>query len=196
MGATPRRSTPRRTDTPDPRRSRQRALRVLFQADVRGLAAGDLLDALDADPRARLLLDDADALASAGADPSSAAAAAGPAGAPTTRTAPSEPVGEPVVIDGFTRSLVRGVDAHRDDIDALITRFARRWSIRRMPVVDRTVLRLATYELLHEDTPAAVVIDEAVTAAKTLSTDDSGRYVNGVLEAVRRELGRDADVAG
>jgi len=57
-----------------------------------------------------------------------------------------------------------------------------------MPVVDRTVLRLATYELIHEDTSPAIVIDEAVGLAKAMSTDDSGRYVNGVLESIRREL--------
>lgn len=170
MDATPRNSTPRRTDTSDPRRSRQRALRVLFQADVRGVAAARVLEELDGDPRARTLLDDVDALATDAPDPA-----------------------EAPLVDGFTRSLVLGVEAHRDEVDQVISRFARRWSIMRMPTVDRTVLRLATYELAYEATPPAVVIDEAVTAAKTLSTDDSGRYVNGVLEAVRRELGRTPD---
>ena len=59
-----------------------------------------------------------------------------------------------------------------------------------MPVVDRTVLRMATYELLFEQTSPAVVINEAVELAKALSTDDSGRYVNGVLESVRKEIAR------
>jgi transcription antitermination protein NusB len=57
-----------------------------------------------------------------------------------------------------------------------------------MPVVDRTVLRLATYELLYEATSAAVVINEALELAKSLSTEASGRYVNGVLEAIRKDL--------
>jgi N utilization substance protein B len=91
-------------------------------------------------------------------------------------------------IDGFTRRLVEGVSANRAEIDQTIERFARRWAIHRMPVVDRTVLRLATFELLHEDTSPAVVINEAVDLAKSLSTDDSGRYVNGVLESVRRSV--------
>jgi transcription antitermination protein NusB len=145
----------RREDTDDPRRSRARALKLLFQADIRGVAPDTLLDALTEGDRD--LLDGEDA-----------------AGTPP--------------IDDFTRSLVRGVSAHRDEIDALIQQFARRWAIHRMPVVDRTVLRLATYELVHEDTSPAVVINEAVELAKELSTQDSGRYVNGVLESIRRSL--------
>jgi transcription antitermination protein NusB len=94
----------------------------------------------------------------------------------------------PAGIDGFTRALVLGVADHQPRIDALIGRFARRWQIHRMPVVDRNVLRLGTYELLHEETSPAVVINEAVNLAKALSTDDSGRYVNGVLEAIRKHL--------
>ena len=94
----------------------------------------------------------------------------------------------PIPVDGFTRTLVAGVEAHRDALDALIQRFARHWAISRMPVVDRTVLRLAAYELVHEDTAPAVVINEAVELVKELSTQDSGRFVNGVLESIRREL--------
>ena len=166
-----RRATPRRTDTSDPRRSRQRALRVLYQADLRGTSPQETLDRLDADPRSRSMLDDIDVLEALD----------------DSADAPDAPL-----IDGFARRLVLGVAEHRDEIDALIARFARRWSIRRMPVVDRTVLRLATYELVHEPTPPAVVIDEAVNAAKTLSTDDSGRYINGVLESIRKDLDRPA----
>jgi N utilization substance protein B len=167
-----RRATPRRTDTSDPRRSRQRALRVLYQADLRGTSPQETLDRLDADPHSRSLLDDVDV-----------GDALDQAGDASSHAPP---------IDGFARQLVLGVAEHREQIDALIARFARRWSIQRMPVVDRTVLRLATYELLHEPTPPAVVIDEAVNAAKTLSTDDSGRYINGVLESVRKDLQRSA----
>ncbi|MFO7778074.1 MAG: transcription antitermination factor NusB [Nitriliruptoraceae bacterium] len=96
----------------------------------------------------------------------------------------------PPALDGFTRGLVLGVESHRAAIEDLITRYSRRWAISRMPVVDRNVLRLATYELLHEPTPAAVVIDEAIDLAKRLSTEDSGRFVNGVLESIRKELTR------
>ena len=89
----------------------------------------------------------------------------------------------------LARTLVRGVVTHGAAIDDAIARHARGWSLRRMPVVDRNVLRLATYELLHApDAPAAaVVIDEAVELCKELSTERSPSYVNGVLEAIRRE---------
>jgi transcription antitermination protein NusB len=156
-------SVGRRRDTANPRRSRRRALRILFQADLRGADPIALLQALDTDPAARAILDDVDT--DDGARPGG-----------------SDP------LDDFTRSLVSGVVADRERIDNLIGEHARRWRVERMPTVDRVVLRLATYEMLHEATAPAVVIDEAVELAKTLSTADSGRYVNGVLEAIRRTL--------
>jgi len=94
-------------------------------------------------------------------------------------------------LDAFAVTLVRGVAATVDDLDAHIGRSARGWRLERMPVVDRNVLRLAVHELLTEPTPVPVVLDEAVRLASELSTDDSGRYVNGVLAAVARELARD-----
>jgi N utilization substance protein B len=82
----------------------------------------------------------------------------------------------------FSVALVRGVHRHRGDLDALIERYARDWTLARMPVVDRNLLRIGLYEILHEpDVPNAVAIDEAVELAKELSTDDSGRFVNGLL---------------
>jgi transcription antitermination factor NusB len=171
----------RRTDTDDPRRSRERALKILFQSDLRGVEPDGVLEQLRSDPAARAMLDDADELTDA--EQLAARARGGEAADPP---APSR--GRAAGIDGFTRALVLGVAEHRDEVDALIARFARRWQIHRMPVVDRTVLRLATYELLYETTPPAVVIDQAVTLAKALSTDDSGRYVNGVLESIRKDV--------
>ncbi len=95
----------------------------------------------------------------------------------------------PVPPDRLAVLLVNGVDAHQTQIDELISRYAKGWSLERMPVIDRTVLRLATYELLERlDVPVAVVLDEAVKLAKHFSTDDSGRFVNGVLAAIAREL--------
>ena len=71
----------------------------------------------------------------------------------------------------------------------LLGRHATGWSVERMPAVDRCVLEMATFELLDEaDVPVAVVLDEAVELAKTYSTEDSGRYVNGVLSAVASEV--------
>lgn len=88
----------------------------------------------------------------------------------------------------FARELVEGTTAELSGIDALLDRLAQGWSVERMPSVDRSVLRLAAYEVLHrDDVPDAVAIDEAVEAAKRLSTEDSGRFVNGVLGRLVRE---------
>ena len=82
----------------------------------------------------------------------------------------------------FTADLVAGVSRHQEEIDGLITTFARGWALARMPVVARSLLRIATYELAHRpDIPVGAVISEAVELAKAFSTDDSGRFVNGVL---------------
>jgi N utilization substance protein B len=94
----------------------------------------------------------------------------------------------PVPPDKLAILLVNGVDTHQARIDGLISGHAKGWSLERMPVIDRTVLRLATFELLERpEVPVAVVLDEAVELAKHFSTDDSGRFVNGVLAAVARE---------
>jgi transcription antitermination protein NusB len=82
----------------------------------------------------------------------------------------------------YARLLVEGVQAHQADIDVLITRYADRWAIQRMPAVDRNLVRIAIFELLFgEDVPVPVAINEAVELAKELSTEDSGRFVNGLL---------------
>jgi len=92
--------------------------------------------------------------------------------------------GNPPVPEHTVR-LVEGVDEHSRRIDELIDTHASGWSIDRLPDVDRAILRMAVYELLWaDDVPDAVVIDEAVELAKTLSTDDSPAYVNGVLGAI------------
>jgi transcription antitermination protein NusB len=84
-----------------------------------------------------------------------------------------------------TVRLVEGVAEHASRIDELIDAHASGWTIDRLPDVDRAILRMATFELLWaDDVPDAVVIDEAVELAKTLSTDDSPAYVNGVLGAI------------
>ncbi|MGH9293919.1 MAG: transcription antitermination factor NusB [Acidimicrobiales bacterium] len=94
----------------------------------------------------------------------------------------------PLEPEPYALRLARGMDARRDDIDALISRHASGWTIDRMPAIDRALLRMATYELLAEpDVPVAVVIDEAVELAKDYSTEDSGRYVNGVLASLAAE---------
>ncbi len=87
--------------------------------------------------------------------------------------------------DPFTTRLVAGVGAHIDVIDQMISDRAQGWALERMPAMDRAILRLATFELQFDaDTPTAVIIDEAVELAKEYSTEDSGRFVNGVLAAI------------
>jgi transcription antitermination protein NusB len=82
----------------------------------------------------------------------------------------------------FATELVRGVAAERDQLDRVIGDLAEAWSVERMAAVDRAILRLAAYELRSRpDVPTAVAIDEAVEAAKELSTAESGRFVNGIL---------------
>lgn len=88
----------------------------------------------------------------------------------------------------FTLALVRGVHRHHEELDALITAHARDWPLARMPVIDRNLLRIGLYEILHDaDVPTAVAINEAVELAKQLSTDDSGRFINGLLARVAEQ---------
>ena len=95
----------------------------------------------------------------------------------------------PLEPDEFAVELVRGVGETRTQLDELITAHARNWEIDRMPALDRALLRLACYELVHRpDVPTGAVISEAVGLAKRYSTDDSGRFVNGVLSAVAAEV--------
>ena len=87
------------------------------------------------------------------------------------------------------QELVEGVEAHQPELDALIVEHARNWSLERMPAIDRNVLRIALFELIgRPDVPVPVVIDEAVELAKRFSTDDSGRFVNGMLSAIAPKL--------
>jgi N utilization substance protein B len=93
----------------------------------------------------------------------------------------------PVPPGTYSVLLAEGVDEHRAEIDDLLRDYARGWSLERMPAVDRALLRLATYELLHQaEVPVGVVISEAVELASEFSTDDSGRFVNGVLSAIAK----------
>lgn len=123
------------------RRARERALGLLYEAEVKDLCAADILDALPLPP-------------------------------------------EP-----YAAELFLGVGRCASDVDRLVSRHATGWAIGRMPAIDRQILRLATYELIDRpEVPVAVVIDEAVELAKQYSTEDSSRYVNGVLAAVAAEI--------
>jgi N utilization substance protein B len=88
----------------------------------------------------------------------------------------------------FTKDLVRGVYRHMSDIDRVISDYSEGWRIERMPGVDRTVLRMSLYEIFFlEDVPVGATIDEAVELAKAFSTEDSGKFINGLLGRVNRD---------
>ena len=119
------------------REARERALSLLYEAELKDIEPADLLAELQVEP------------------------------------------------DPFAVELVAGVGEHRPDLDAVIEHHAIDWALDRMPVVDRNVLRLGVFELLHRrEIPVAAVISEAVELAKRYSTEDSGRFVNGVLAGV------------
>lgn len=91
----------------------------------------------------------------------------------------------------FAEEMVKGTYKHLADIDALICKCAKNWSLDRMAAVDRNVLRLAAYEILYRmDIPTSVTINEAIEIAKKFGTDESGAFVNGILDRVARETGK------
>jgi N utilization substance protein B len=100
----------------------------------------------------------------------------------------------PVAPHPYARALAAGVEEHQGRIDELLGRHAIDWSLDRMPVVDRALLRMATFELgWCADVPTSVVISEAVELAKAYSTDESSGFVNGMLAAIAGELRPDED---
>jgi len=95
----------------------------------------------------------------------------------------------------FAEPLIRGTVEHRNQIDEIIKKHAKNWEIHRIAVVDRNILRLAIYEMLHrEDIPPVVSINEAVDIAKKFSTFDSGKFVNGILDKIKGEIMRPARI--
>jgi N utilization substance protein B len=105
----------------------------------------------------------------------------GPAGSPP-----------PESVQAFATVLASGVATHAPQLDPLIVEAADNWRIERMNVMDRLILRLGVYEFLHErETPAKVVINEALELGRSFSTDESVGFINGVLDAIRRTLSRE-----
>ena len=95
-------------------------------------------------------------------------------------------------VRGFATRLAEGVVAHVEEIDPIITDATDHWRLERMQVMDRIILRLAVYEFLFEaDTPGKVIINEALELARTFSADDSVRFINGILDAIRRTRARE-----
>lgn len=103
------------------------------------------------------------------------------------------PTAEEAAVQAFADPLIRGTLEHLTEIDEQIKKYTRNWDIRRMAVVDRNILRLAIFEMLHrDDIPPVVSINEAVDIAKRFSTEESGRFVNGILDKVKGDLMRPA----
>jgi transcription antitermination protein NusB len=130
------------------RRSRQRALQILFLWDIRRQPVDDALNAYY-----------------------------------DTLFSEEQPGRDP-----FVSTLVNGAIQHLQDVDDRIRRHAEHWRMDRMPAVDRNILRLAVFEMAYAGTPAPVVIDEALELARKFSGEESVQFVNGVLDAVHREI--------
>jgi N utilization substance protein B len=96
----------------------------------------------------------------------------------------------------FAKELVHGIIEHRAELDGLLAGHATNWRISRMAAVDRNILRIGAYELAHTDTPAPVVLDEAIELARRFGDDPSPAFVNGVLDAVARAAGRGEESGG
>jgi N utilization substance protein B len=132
---------------PSRRRSRQRALQILFLWDARRQSVDEAID-----------------------------------GYYDTLYSEEQPARDPFVTD-----LVRGTVEHAAQIDEQISKHAEHWRMERMPIVDRNILRLAVFEMIHAGTPAAISIDEALELARKFSNEESVQFVNGVLDGIRRE---------
>lgn len=99
----------------------------------------------------------------------------------------------PDKMQNFTAELVAGVMEHVAEIDERIKRYAANYELHRIAAVDRNILRLAIFEMLHcPDVPPVVAINEAIEIAKRFGSEESGRFVNGILDRVRGDLGRPA----
>lgn len=93
----------------------------------------------------------------------------------------------------YAEEIIKGVVQHKDELDAKLSEYAKKWDSDRMGAVDRTVMRVALYEMLYrEDVPPVVSINEAVHFAKDFSSFQSGRFVNGVLDRIRQDIDRPA----
>jgi N utilization substance protein B len=149
-------------------RSRQRALQVLYQWDMTKRPVEEAIrafyDTLDADKVAEEPMEEKD------------------------DDEPDEEGSTASGRDPFMEELARGASEMAPDIDHRIAEKSAHWKIERMPIVDRNILRLGIYEMSRQETPAAVVIDEALELARKFSGDESVAFINGVLDAVHKEI--------
>jgi N utilization substance protein B len=107
---------------------------------------------------------------------------------PEDPNAPQPPPPLPPKAKSFTETLIQGVQAHRETLDGWISKFTRNYELGRIAAVDRNVLRVAAFELLHNpQTPPVVAINEAIEIAKKFGSEHSGRFVNGILDQIRAQ---------
>ena len=102
----------------------------------------------------------------------------------------------PAEVKTFAEQIVQGAVMHLEEIDPLIARHADNWDLKRMAVIDRNILRLGAYELLYtEDVPPKVCINEAIELAKRFGDDDSGKFINGILDAIHKARSKPAEAS-
>jgi len=93
--------------------------------------------------------------------------------------------------DGFAERIVLGVVEHCEEIDRIVETYSENWRLDRMTIIDRNILRIATFELLYcSETPPKVVLNEAIDLGKRFGSDDSGSFINGILDRVQRDVVR------
>ena len=176
--------------------AREMAVQMLYQSDLGGSSLPQVFNTFDV---TEYMARDEDPAKKAARDSAASAAPAAPAAVPVPAPAPAVP---PVLspeartewnrqkkrVDEafqYAQALVRGTLDSLEKIDELIRSQADNWRLERMPAVDRNILRLAVYEMLHEtDTPKLVVVDEAIELAKKFGSEQSGRFVNGLLDGL------------
>jgi len=155
------------------RRAREMALQMLYQRELGGSPLAEILAAFD--------------LGDYAAETERAKAEGGNGDSPAADAPPPDAEPHPQIEESFdyARRLLTGVEEHAETIDEQIRRHAENWRLERMPVIDRNILRLAIYEMLFESkVPKVVIVDEAIELAKKFGSENSGRFVNGLLDGV------------
>lgn len=166
--------------------AREMAIQMLYQHDLGGSSLPQVFRHFDV---AAYLLAEDEELGGDGPPPGRQAAGE-QAGKPAASRGEEPEKARKRVDDAFehARSLVEGAATHRDEIDELIRSQADNWRLERMPAVDRNILRLAVYELLHQpDVPKLVVLDEAIELAKKYGSEQSSRFINGLLDGLLKQ---------
>ena len=193
------------------RRSREMAIQMLYQQEMGGSNVEQVFATFDVDdylnetevPPAEPDPAPGEAAASETASPAATSAPAGGAekarAKPAKRTPAEMQERRLLVRESFdhAKRLVRGTLESQAEIDELIRSHAENWRLERMPPIDRNILRLALYEMLHEvNVPKVVIVDEAIELAKKFGSENSGRFVNGLLDGVLRTRGAVKPAAG